>query len=66
MGVCDSTQVVFWITTSVFRLKKVITLKSICVSMYDILGIGANSSQTRNCEKCDHDLGLSLPSFYST
>ena len=66
MGVSDSTQVIFWITTSVFRLKKELTLKSICESMYEILDIRANSSQASNCEKCGHDLGLSLSSFYST
>ena len=37
------------------------------VLMCDVnLGIWANSSQARNCDLCEHDLWLSLSSFYST
>ena len=36
---------------------------SICVSMCEILGIWANLSQARKRDSCEHDLGLSLPSF---
>ena len=55
-----------WVDTSLFRLKKVLTLISICVSKCEILGFRANSIQSRNCDLCDHNFWLSLSSFDST
>ena len=46
-----------------FRAKKVIIWVSKCVSMCENLGIRANSSQARNSDLCEQDLGSSLSSL---
>ena len=61
---CDVTIALFCRGSKLKKSRRI--LLSICVSMCEILGIQANLSQARNRDLCEHDLGLSLPSFDST
>ena len=47
----------------VFRLKKILTQVGNHVSMFENLGIRALSSQARNRDSGEHNLGLSFSSF---
>ena len=63
---CVSTYGKSMVIFQVFRLKKVLSWISICVSMCEILDIQANLVQSRYCDSCEPNLGLSLLSSDST